>query len=141
MGDWMPGDRELVAKQDDRQIVLMDSISYATPDDHGVFAVSGSHGGKSSGEITAGLPVAGAIFNDAGLGKDAAGVAGLAALEQHGIPAATVSNMSARIGDSRDTWQSGIISHVNESASMMGLQVGMRVQDALKGWLRGSSRN
>jgi hypothetical protein len=131
----MHGPRETVAASGGRQIVLMDSISYATPDDHGVFAVSGSHGGKSSGEITSGVPVAGAVFNDAGVGKERAGIAGLATLDKKGVPAIAVSYESARIGDARDTWQSGIISHANGAAEKAGIKVGARVEDALRGWL------
>lgn len=131
----MAGPREVVARSGQFQIVLMDSISYADDRDHGVFAVSGSHGGKSSGEITSRLPVAGAIFNDAGVGKDGAGVAGLEAMNAKGIPAAAVSSVTARIGDARDTWSSGIISHANQCATEAGLTVGMRVEDALRGWL------
>jgi len=137
----MAGPRQVIAKAGDLQIVLMDSISYANELDGGVFAVSGSHGGKSSGEITGLLPVAGAIFNDAGVGKEKAGVAGLLAMDQKRIPAAAVSSESARIGDAQDTWQSGIISHVNATAAASGLEVGMRVEEALRGWLDRNSRS
>jgi hypothetical protein len=136
----MAGPRQVIARAGDFQIVLMDSISYANEHDKGVFAVSGSHGGKSSGEITGQLPVAGAIFNDAGVGKDQAGVAGLAAMDRKGIPAAAVSYESARIGDSQDTWHNGIISHVNAKGADAGLKVGMRVEDALRGWIDSKTR-
>lgn len=129
------GPRETVAEKGGRQLVLMDSISYAGPEDRGVFAVSASHGGKSSSDIAGATGIAGAVFNDAGVGKDAAGIAGLALLERQGMLAVAVSFQSARIGDARDTWESGIISHANAPAVAAGFRVGMRVQDALNAWL------
>lgn len=128
--------REVIGEKGQFKIVLMDSISYANSGDGGVFAVSGSHGGRSSGDITSALPVVGAIFNDAGVGKEDAGIAGLRALDEKGVPAAAVSSTSARIGDARDTWRSGVISHANSSAQKAGITVGTRVEDALTAWLR-----
>ncbi len=42
--------------------------------------------------------VSGVICHDAGTGKNEAGTAGFKVLEEHGIPAAMVSTMSAYIG-------------------------------------------
>jgi hypothetical protein len=124
-----------VAKHNGHSVVLMDSISYADKADEGIFAVSASHGGKSSAHIALTLPIAGAVFNDAGVGKDAAGVAGLEMLDAKDIPAMTVSHTSARIGDVEDAWEHGVVSRVNSSASKQGFQVGGKVRDQVLAWL------
>jgi hypothetical protein len=127
--------KKQVASHNGHSVVLMDSISYADKADKGVFAVSASHGGKSSAHIALTLPIAGAVFNDAGVGKDAAGVAGLEMLDAKAIPAVTVSHVSARIGDVEDVWEHGVISRVNNSASTGGFVVGGKVRDQVLAWL------
>ena len=71
------------------------------------------------------------FFNDAGVGKEGAGVAGLALLQPRGTVAATYSHDSARIGDAADGAASGIITHLNAAATAAGLAEGMRVADAV----------
>ena len=85
-------------------VLLIDSITQLAPADVGVWAVSGSHGGTSAAAYALALPLAGAVFNDAGVGKDAAGIAGLALLQAAGTAAVAVAHDSARIGDALDTW-------------------------------------
>jgi hypothetical protein len=113
------------------RIIIMDSITKLAPGDEGSFVVSASHGGASSGEFSLVMPLGGVFFNDAGVGKDDAGVAALDMLQQSEVPAGTVSHESARIGDAIDTWEHGIISRVNQAASSAGLKVGMRLKTAL----------
>src|SRR5206468_10130075 len=74
----------------------------------------------------------GVILNDAGRGKDNAGVSGLAAVEPYGVAAATVSYRSARIGSGTDTWQSGVVSAVNRWASEAGVRAGLPAADAAR---------
>ena len=74
------------------------------------------------------MAAAAAVFNDAGLGADRIGVSRLPVLAARGIPAATVGCMSARIGDGRSMWKSGLISHVNAAASRVGVAPGMNLQ-------------
>ena len=114
------------------RIVLVDSITQLEPSDAGSVAVSGSHGGTSSADFAAEVPLALAVFNDAGVGKDEAGIAGLARLERQGRAAAAVSHLTARIGDAADTWENGVISRVNAGAARLGLQPGQRLRDALR---------
>jgi hypothetical protein len=59
------------------------------------------------------------VFNDAGVGKDGAGIAALAELERDGIAAATVGHDSARIGEARDAFASGVVSQINASAARL----------------------
>ena len=106
----------------------MDSISYVDGADAGCIVVSASHGGSSSAEYANRHKLAAVFFNDAGVGKDNAGIAALALLE---VPAGAVSHLSARIGDVDDTWRNGVLSHLNQAARGAGLRVGERLQDAV----------
>lgn len=110
--------------------VLMDSISYVGAEDAGAVVVSGSQGGTSSARYVLGQPLAGAVFNDAGGGKDDAGVAGLRLLDERGIPGCAVAHTSARIGDAEDTWTNGVLTAVNRAAAAAGLRLGIGVQEA-----------
>jgi hypothetical protein len=114
-----------------RRVIVMDSITQLTPEDAGAFVVSGSHGGVSSGEVALPLPLAAAFFNDAGVGKDNAGIAALEMLQRKGVAAGTVSHMSARIGDGADMWSHGVISHVNQAARRIGMQPGSSLRATL----------
>lgn len=100
---------------------LVDSITELRPDlDVGCLAVSGSHGGISSAQYAwAARPLL-AVFNDAGVGKDSAGLAALDFLQGHGIAACTVAHDSARIGEARSTLGEGVISHANMLALALG---------------------
>ena len=100
--------KEVVYTAGDRRIIIMDSITKVTLEDKGCFVVAASHGGASSGEFALEVPLGLVVLNDAGIGKDQAGMAALAMLEAHGVAGATVSHDSARIGDSRDMWESGV---------------------------------
>ena len=109
------------------RVVLLDSITQVRAEDAGSVAVSGSHGGETAAGFAAAVPLALAVFNDAGVGKDQAGIAGLARLEAAGIPAATVGHDSARIGEAADSWANGVVSRVNAGAARLGLRAGQRL--------------
>jgi hypothetical protein len=113
------------------RIIVMDSITKLTPDDAGAIVVSASHGGVSSGEFALAFPLTAVFFNDAGVGKDNAGIAALEMLQKRGIAAGTVSHSSARIGDSADMWSNGVISHVNPAARKLGLKPGSDLRTIL----------
>jgi hypothetical protein len=108
----------------------MDSISTIGPADGGCIIISGSHGGRISGAFACKHPPALVAFNDAGGGKNGAGVAALTLLEAAGIPAIAVSHLSARIGDAADTWAHGWVSALNPSAATAGLLEWMSVVEA-----------
>jgi pimeloyl-ACP methyl ester carboxylesterase len=112
-------------------VLLVDSISALRPGDEGRVVVSGSHGGVSAGELARGRGLRAAFFNDAGVGKDGAGVAALAMLDAEGTPAGAVDHRSARIGDARDAWRDGVLSHVNAAAEGLGLAPGERLRAAV----------
>lgn len=127
-----------VARGPGGRVLIMDSITKVTPDDAGAMVVSASHGGASSGEFALDLaPLRLAFFNDAGVGKDDAGIASLAMLQERGVAGGTVSHTSARIGDAQDTWESGVVSHVNDQALALGIRPGQRLKTILAQIARG----
>ncbi len=113
------------------RVLVMDSITKVTPADKGCMVVSASHGGASSGEFALEVPLHVVFFNDAGVGKDDAGIASLDMLEARGVAGGTVSHLSARIGDSQDMWDHGVVSHVNAPAKALGIAPGQPLKDIL----------
>ena len=109
----------------------LDSASLLAPGDENRILVTGSHGALPGGRAEAALGVRAlaAVFNDAGVGIDRAGIGRLAALDALGVPAATVAAMSARIGDARSTWEDGRLSHVNRLAAALGARAGLSTPD------------
>ncbi len=114
----------------DSPIFLYDSVTKFKPDVVGSVVIAASHAGIYAAYVAAMAGVKGAILNDAGIGRDNAGVAGLGLLEDCGIAAAAVSHLSCRIGDSNDTAARGRISTVNAIAGRLGVVPGMAVRDA-----------
>jgi len=67
-------------------IVIADSITRIGPDEAaGAVVVNASHGGVYAAYLAAKLRAAAAIFNDAGIGRDRAGISGLDYLQELGI--------------------------------------------------------
>jgi hypothetical protein len=64
-----------------RPLVLLDSVTQVLPAHAGALVVTGSHGGVSSGRYALAVPAWLYVFNDAGIGKDDAGVAALPLLQ------------------------------------------------------------
>jgi hypothetical protein len=113
------------------RVLLMDSITLVDAADEHAMVVSGSHGGTSSGEFALEVPLHVVFFNDAGVGKDKAGIAALDMLQARGVAGGTVSHDSARIGDSQDMWDHGVVSHVNDRAHTLGIRPGQSLRDTL----------
>lgn len=103
----------------------VDSITELGAADAGCIAVSGSHGGISSAQYALAARPLIAVFNDAGVGKDEAGLAALPFLQRHGIAACTVAHTSARIGEAQSTLNDGVVSHANPLAQALGVLAGM----------------
>lgn len=120
-----------------RKVMVMGSVAYATPAERGHVIVTGSHGGRSAGEYAARIAPLAAVANDAGVGKNSAGVAGMKALDAQGIAGLTVSHTTARIGEGPDAWYEGEISFVNDTAMRAGLRKGVALRVALEAFLRG----
>jgi uncharacterized protein YunC (DUF1805 family) len=119
-----------------RAVILVDSASLVTAKDVGAIIITGSHGGLIGGDPKKALRVDGfaAIFNDAGIGKNDAGITRLPALDDRGIAAFTVAASSARIGDARSTLSDGLISRVNKTAEVLGARVGQSASDVCMRW-------
>jgi len=117
----------LLDRPGEAQVWALDSASLAGPEHAGTLLLIGSHGGLPGPDPAAALKVdaLAAVFNDAGIGIDAAGVSRLPALEARGIAGATVAGSSARIGEGRSTYRDGVISRVNPTAAEMGCRAGM----------------
>ena len=79
----------------------------------------------------------GIIGVDAGIGRNAAGIAGLAVADRHHVPAAAVSVFSCDMCDGRSVWTEGVISRVNRAAAALGAAPGQGVPAAAEALLRG----
>lgn len=108
---------------------LVDSITQLGPSDAGCLGVSGSHGGLSSGRFAIESRPLLSVFNDAGIGRDDAGIAALALLQAEGLAACAVSHDSARIGDAHSTLADGVVSHANALAVALGVVPGVALRE------------
>jgi hypothetical protein len=119
-----------------RRIVLIDSASLIAPEDAGEIIVTGSHGALVGGNAAMALRVEGfaAVFSDAGVGADDAGITRLPALDTRGIAGLTTSAASARIGDAASLYEDGIISYANATAQRLGARVGGPLKPVLVSW-------
>src|SRR6266446_5148431 len=113
------------------RVIVADSITrVAEAEARDAVVVNASHGGIYAAYLAAKLGAAAAIFNDAGVGRERAGIAGLDYLQELGIPAATVGHLTARIGDGTDMLARGVITHANPLAMALGARPGMACRDA-----------
>lgn len=114
-------------------VILLDSLGDLQPDNTSPILVCASHCGDNgvfarklkNGRVKA------VFLNNAGIGKNQAGISGLSYYDAENILACAVDHNSAEIGIARDTWESGIISHTNTLARQAGIQVGDSVQEAV----------
>ena len=117
-----------------RALFLIDSITEITPTMSGAVIVSGSHGGRSVSVYALEIqphPYA-VFFNDAGIGKEDAGIVALGHLEQAGVICAAYSHNSARIGEAADGLTRGVISATNRLAHAIGIRTGASVVAAVE---------
>ena len=111
-------------RKDQNMPIIMDSITDADASAAGQLIICGSHGGLYPAYLASVATVGAVIFNDAGIGLEEAGIAGAMALAKVGIPSATVSHNSCRIGDANDMLARGVISSANSLVKNMGISVG-----------------
>ena len=112
-------------------IVTADSVTQV-PHVAGKVLVTGSHGGQSAGRYALEVDARLYVFNDAGVGKDEAGIVALAMLDAAGRPAVAVAHTSARIGEAADTWSGGVISRANAAAAALGYRAGALLRKAIE---------
>ncbi len=113
-----------------RSLRLLDSITDVDAGGAGAVVVSGSHGGIYPAVIASRAGVHSVIFNDAGVGLDEAGIAGIKALEKVGMAAASADCMSCRIGSADDMMENGTVSFANARAREQGINIGHSVAEA-----------
>ena len=112
-------------------VLLLDSITDATEAARGRVIASGSHGGIYPAAIASRAGIRAVAFNDAGIGLEKAGVAGVLALAEVGMAAIAASAMSCHIGSAEDLAARGRVSTCNGVAAALGIVTGMAVQAAL----------
>lgn len=128
--------KQVIGRVGAHQIILMDSISYITAEDRDQIIISGSHGGLAAANYALQHPPLLVAFNDAGVGKDEAGIMALQLLEMAGVGAVAVYHTTARIGEAQDTWENGVIGHINALAWSMNLVLDRPLQQNIKHNLR-----
>jgi hypothetical protein len=136
----------IIVQRDEGRILVFDSATYvgdfvaAHPDAAGDCIVNASYAGVLCAKMVIAAKPLFVIGLDCAIGKDGAGVAGLAFYEALDIPAAAADVMTAEMGNGRDLYEEGIISRVNDSAEKLGIKAGMTVRDAADAMLSGAQR-
>jgi uncharacterized protein YunC (DUF1805 family) len=126
--------KQVQTQIDGVSITVTDSITFLNENNAGDIVVCGSHGGLSAGEYAQKRRVKAVFFNDAGIGKNNAGVKSLESLCDAGILACTVDRMSAEIFNGQDTLNNGIITVCNQLAKSRNIKEKMTVIEAIK-WI------
>ena len=134
------GEQKIIKEQGKARLIIVDTTSDVHEGNNTDVIVTGSHSGQNSSEYLAHNNIKGTIGNDAGMGKNDAGIVGLKILEEHGIPAAAVASMSAKIGNGTSTYEQGKISAANGLAKELGITVGMPAREAADKMLEDAAR-
>src|SRR5215470_15806517 len=113
-------------------MVVTDSVTLLDGRAAGAVVVAGSHSGVYPARLVAVLGARAVAFNDAGVGKDRAGIAGLEYLDGLGLPAVAVGHETARIGDGHDSLERGVVRHANRVARALGCAPGLTCRPAVR---------
>lgn len=133
----LSADREnrevMIVGPEGRAIVCSDSIAFAREEDRGrnVLCTAGHTGRSVVGYIIDAAPW-GFICSDGGIGKNNSGITALEPANAAGIPGASVSAHSARMGDGHSTYLHGTISAANELALAKGVRIGQSAIEAAR---------
>ena len=111
-------------------VFITSSATKLPPEADGAVVIAGSHGAVYAAYLSAKAGARAAIHNDAGIGRDEAGVSGLAWAQAHGMAMAAVLTGSARIGDGEDMLRRGVISRANPLARSCGVVPGQPAAEA-----------
>ena len=111
-------------------VLVFDSVVKLPPEADGAVVIGGSHAAAYAAYMSAKYGCRAAIHHDAGIGKDEAGVSGLAYADKLGMAMAAVATASARIGDGQDLYNRGIISRANALAAACAVEPGMSCKEA-----------
>ena len=124
--------KQIQTQIDGVSITVTDSITFLNESNAGDIVVCGSHGGVSAGHYAQKHRLKAVFFNDAGIGKNKAGIKSLDSLSDAGITACTVDCMSAEIFNGQDVLENGIISVCNQLAKSRNIKEKMSVKEAIK---------
>jgi uncharacterized protein YunC (DUF1805 family) len=124
--------KQIQTQIDGVSITVTDSITFLNENNAGDIVVCGSHGGVSAGNYAQKHRIKAVFFNDAGIGKNSAGIKSLESLSDAGILACTVDCMSAEIFNGQDILDNGIITVCNQLAKTKNINVNMTVKEAIK---------
>lgn len=124
--------KQIQTQIDGVSITVTDSITFLNENNAGDIVVCGSHGGISAGAYAQKYRVKAVFFNDAGIGKNHAGIKSLESLNDAGILACTVDCMSAEIFNGQDVLDNGIITVCNQLAKTRNIKEKMTVKEAIK---------
>jgi hypothetical protein len=116
------------AANEEVKILTVTSCSNLRAEHRSHVAVSGSYGGRYNAFNAAKWPVRAVVMNDAGVGRDNAGIVGLDFLDQIDLAAATADAWTCHIGDGEHMLAHGIISYVNRTAATLGCAPGQSVR-------------
>lgn len=110
-------------------IVTASSSATAPDTTRGRVLVSGSYGGIYNAWHALRRGALAVILNDAGVGKNGAGVSGLAWMDALGVAGAVADCWSCHIGDGEHMLAHGRISRANRSARQLGCRAGQSVAE------------
>jgi hypothetical protein len=122
-------EKSMSAANENIKIMTVASCSFVRAEHRSHVVVSGSYGGRYNAFNAAKWGVRGVIMNDAGIGKDDAGIVGLDYLDRIDMAAATADSNTCHIGDGDHMLAHGVISHVNRTAATLGCAPGQSVRD------------
>jgi hypothetical protein len=131
-------EKSMSAANEDVRIMTVASCSFVRDEHRAHVVVSGSYGGRYNAFNAAKWGVRGVIMNDAGIGKDNAGICGLDFLDRINLAAATADAQTCHIGDGDHMLAHGMISHVNRAAAALGCAPGQSVRDCAERMRQGA---
>lgn len=114
----------------DVAVLSVHSITRLNAEHAAQVVIAASHGGVYAGYCAALGRVRAVILNDAGVGRERAGIGSLHYLQGLGIAAVTADSRSCRIGDGDDMRECGIVSYVNANAASLGCAPGQSVRES-----------
>ena len=122
--------RTMIEHPSGRRVVCTDSIAFGLPEDRGAnVLVTAGHTGRSAVPYLEKVSPHAFICSDGGMGRDRSGVAALGVLNARGVAGAAVDARTARMGDAMSSWETGVISAVNDLARQAGATEGMSCQE------------
>ncbi|MBI3825679.1 MAG: hypothetical protein HY294_06775 [Candidatus Rokubacteria bacterium] len=125
------GQIQVVYEEPDARIVVMDSLTFCDARvGPGDVVIAGSFAGATAFAFALERRVRGLVAHAAGVGKDSAGISGLAFADRFAVPAAAVETMSARLGDGQSVFEQGIVAYANATARALDVHARVSTVEA-----------